>query len=49
METTEKIKNLHEQYAKVILHLIERKVGQDLIKIQNEYNKLVEEYFGIKK
>ncbi len=49
MDNSEKIKNLHEQYAKVILSLIERKVSLDPVKIQNEYNKLIEEYFGIKK
>ncbi len=50
--------DIHEQYAKVIKHLIEKQVSDEMpdldkelivIEIQNRYKKLVEEYFNLTK
>jgi len=45
----DKIKALHEQYNKVINNLIEKNVGKDPVKIQFEYNKIVESLLNSKK
>jgi len=51
-------KDIHEQYAKVIMKLIEKQVSDEMpdldkellvIEIQNRYKKLVQEYFNIEK
>lgn len=50
--------NIHDQYAKIIKHLIEKQVSDEMpdldkelvvIEIQNKYKKLIEEYFNLKK
>ena len=50
--------DIYEQYAKVIKHLIEKQVSDEMpnldkallvIEIQNRYKKLVQEYFNIEK
>jgi hypothetical protein len=50
--------DIHEQYAKVIKHLIEKQLSDEMpdldkelivIEIQNRYKKLVQEYFNIEK
>jgi len=51
-------KDIHEQYAKVIMMLIEKQVSDEMpdldkelivIEVQNRYKKLVQEYFNIEK
>ncbi len=51
-------KDIHEQYGKVIKHLIEKQISDEMpdldkelivIEIQNRYKKLVHEYFNIEK
>lgn len=51
-------KDIHEQYAKVIMALIEKQVSDEIpyldkellvIEIQNRYKKLIQEYFNIEK
>ncbi len=50
-------KDIHDQYAKVIMMLIDKQISEEMphldeelkiIEIQNKYKKLVKEYFKIK-